>query len=87
LRLAATMGLADLSRSRTGTPLGLEVWDEPTNGLSPQGIRDLLECLQERAQREQRQIWIVDHRSHEFGGFAGGVVVTKTAAGSRISSH
>lgn len=87
LRLAATMGLADLIRSRTGTPLALEVWDEPTNGLSPQGIRDLLECLAERAQREQRQLWIVDHKSHEFGGFAGGAVITKTANGSAITTY
>lgn len=87
LRLAATMGLADLIRSRTSTSLALEVWDEPTSGLSAQGIRDLLECLAERAVREKRQIWIVDHRAHDFGGFAGGAVITKTAKGSAFATY
>lgn len=87
LRIAATMGLGDLIRSRTGSPLQLEVWDEPTSGLSAQGIRDLLECLAERAQREQRQIWIVDHRAYDFGGFAGTAIITKTADGSEIATE
>lgn len=86
LRLAGTMGLADLVRSRTGATIPLEVWDEPTQGLSPQGIRDLLECLAERARREQRVIYLVDHRSHDFGGFAGGVTIRKTAKGTIIEN-
>lgn len=84
LRLAGNMGLADLIRSRSGTKLALEVWDEPTQGLSPQGVDDLLESLAYRARTEQRQIWVVDHRSHNFGGFAGGATIIKTPSGSRI---
>jgi ABC-type multidrug transport system ATPase subunit len=80
------MGLADLIRSRTGAGIPLEVWDEPTAGLSPQGIRDLLECLRERAAREGRCVWLVDHRSHDFGGFAGGAVVRKTQGGTVIEN-
>ncbi len=85
LRLAGQMGLADLIRSRTGAGFPLEVWDEPTNALTPGGVDDLLESLAARARAEGRQIWLVDHRTHNFGGFAGGAVVTKTAAGSQIS--
>jgi DNA repair exonuclease SbcCD ATPase subunit len=84
LRLAANMGLSDLIRSRTGASLPLEVWDEPTEGLSHQGIQDLLETLETRARVEQRQIWVVDHRAHAFGGFAGGAEIIKTNSGSRI---
>jgi DNA repair exonuclease SbcCD ATPase subunit len=87
LRLAATMGLANLIRSRTGATLNLEVWDEPTQGLSPQGAQDLLEALAARAQADGRQIWIIDHTSHDFGGFAGGAIVTKAKAGSVIAQH
>jgi DNA repair exonuclease SbcCD ATPase subunit len=85
LRLACNMGLADLIRARTGTGLDLEVWDEPTRDLSGQGVQDLLVALEARAQQEGRAIWLVDHRTHSFGGFAGGAVVTKTDAGSAIS--
>lgn len=84
LRVATNMGLADLIRSRTGTGLALEVWDEPTQGLSPQGTQDLLECLADRARHEERQIWLVDHRAYSYGGFAGSASVIKTPSGSRI---
>lgn len=87
LRLAATMGLSNLIRSRMGVELDLEVWDEPSTALSPQGVRDLLEALEHRAHQEQRQIWIVDHTAHSFGGFAGGATVTKTRKGSSVEQY
>lgn len=86
LRLAVTMGLANMIRARTGCPLGLEVWDEPTQWLSAQGVSDLLECLRRRALAEQRQIWVVDHRTLGYSGFSGQLVVTKTHTGSQVSS-
>lgn len=87
LRLAANMGLANLIRTRMGITFPLEVWDEPTKGLSPQGVQDLLACLERRAQVEQRQIWIIDHTSHHFGGFAGTATIIKEATGSRIEQN
>lgn len=84
LRLATQMGLANLIRSTTGANLKLEVWDEPTSGMSAQGINDLLESLSTRAIRECRQIWVVDHRSLGFGGFAGDVTVVKDEKGSHF---
>lgn len=87
LRLAATMGLSNLIRSRMGVELDLEVWDEPSTALSPQGVRDLLEALEHRAHQEQRQIWIVDHTAHAFGGFAGGATITKNHKGSSVAQY
>lgn len=87
LRVATTMGFSNLIRARTGTPLNLEVWDEPTQGLSAQGVQDLLEALASRAQMEGRQIWVVDHRSRDFGNFAGGAMIVKTADGSTIQQY
>ena len=84
LRLAGNMGLANLIRTRMGIEFPLEVWDEPTKGLSAEGVQDLLACLARRAQVEQRQIWIIDHTSHQFGGFAGTATIIKEAGGSRI---
>jgi DNA repair exonuclease SbcCD ATPase subunit len=84
LRVAGNMGLSDLIRSRTAATLNLEVWDEPTKNLSPQGVIDLLESLAARARKERRQIWIVDHRTHAFGDFTGSVTVIKDKRGSYI---
>jgi len=84
LRIAAQMGVSDLARSRTGVDIPLEVWDEPTAGLSPGGVDDLLEALRARAIAEGREIWVVDHRTHAFGGFDGGATIIKTPSGSRI---
>ena len=82
LRVAAQCGLANLIRGNTGATIDLEVWDEPTAGMSPEGISDLLKALADRAAREQRQVWIVDHHSLSFGGFTGRAMVVKTKAGS-----
>lgn len=87
LRVAGNMGLANLIRARTGSDFPLEVWDEPSDGLSPQGVLDLLESLAARARHEQRQIWIVDHTAHSFGGFAGGATITKTLKGSTLAQY
>lgn len=84
LRLAGQAGLADLVRARSGSDFPLEVWDEPTAGLSDRGIQDLLEALATRALAEGRPVWVVDHRAHAFGGFAGGCRVVKAPSGSRI---
>jgi DNA repair exonuclease SbcCD ATPase subunit len=84
LRLAGEMGLSNLARSRLGVLLPLEVWDEPSTGLSEAGIHDLMTCLERRARVEGRQIWVVDHTTHEFGGWSGRVTVVKDAQGSRI---
>jgi len=85
LRLSAQEGLGNLIRMTTGADIPLEVWDEPTDGMSEQGIADLLTALGERARREARQIWVVDHRALGHGGFDGEVTVVKDArSGSRF---
>lgn len=87
LRLAGNMGLANLIRTRMGVRFPLEVWDEPTKGLSPEGVSDLLKCLERRARTEQRQIWVIDHTAHSFGGFAGTATIIKDHDGSRIEQN
>jgi len=84
LRNAGEMGLSNLIRTRMGVKLNLEVWDEPSRGLSPAGVKDLLDTLAKRAELEQRQIWIVDHTSYSYGGFSGGALVVKTAKGESV---
>lgn len=86
LRVAANMGLGNLVRARTGCDFPLEVWDEPTNGLSPEGQADLFTALADRARAENRVVFLVDHKAHDFGGFAGTCTVVKTPSGSRVRS-
>lgn len=86
LRAAAQMGMANLIRSRLGVTLPIEVWDEPTQYLSEQGVSDLLNALKDRAIDEGRQIWIVDHRSLGYGGFTGTYTVVKDKDGSYFKS-
>ncbi len=82
LRLAGTMGLSNLILNRSGVVSNIEVWDEPTQYLNR--VDDLLDLLYQRAQDLQKQIWLVDHRSIDFGGFEDVVTIVKDKNGSRI---
>lgn len=86
LRIAASMGMANMIRNRRPPTIPLEVWDEPTKGMSPQGVQDLMVALERRARIEQRVIIVVDHTLPDFGGFAGKAVITKTENGSQIET-
>jgi DNA repair exonuclease SbcCD ATPase subunit len=85
LRLAGTMGLIDLIRSRTGVECNIEVWDEPTQWLSEQGIDDLLYVLEERAKEGSKKVFLIDHRKlQSFGGFYNIINIIKDKSGSII---
>lgn len=70
--------------ARTGIDLGIEVYDEPTQHLSPQGIDSLLEMLRQRALATNKRIWLVDHHTLDYGDFAGRTRIDKDETGSRI---
>lgn len=84
LRLAVSMGFANLVSSRLGIQPNCEFWDEPSTWMSESGIQDLLVVLAERAQRHQKVILLADHRALDFGGFAGTINIIKDGQGSRI---
>lgn len=81
LKIAGTMGFMSLVSARTGLDLSLEVYDEPTQHLSPQGIDSLLEALRVRALQEGKRIWLVDHHTLDYGGFTSTAVVSKAEDG------
>jgi DNA repair exonuclease SbcCD ATPase subunit len=84
LRLAISIALSTLLRSRMTSAPSLEVWDEPTTHLNADGVDDLIRLLGERA--EQRAVYLVDHRTLDQGIFAGTVTITKDSDGlCRIS--
>ena len=70
LRRAIAIGVASLIQRAAGVYYPLEVWDEPTAGLSPEGVEDLLETLQYRAEVLGKQVWVVDHSALTYAGFS-----------------
>jgi DNA repair exonuclease SbcCD ATPase subunit len=77
LRVAASMGLSNLIAAYTGYKAFVEVWDEPTNGMSSQGIADLLTAMKDRAERDGKQVWIIDHRALDSGLFQQTITAVK----------
>ena len=85
LRLAGTMGLIDLIRSRTGAECNIEVWDEPSQFLSPEGIDDLISVLKDRSVGGCKKVFLIDHRdlsSHSL--FNSIIFIEKRKSGSFI---
>jgi DNA repair exonuclease SbcCD ATPase subunit len=66
VKLAVSFGLASLIQNMAGVYHSVEVFDEPTAWLSPEGIDDLLTCLQDRTEQSARAVWLLDHRSMTF---------------------
>jgi len=85
LRVAGTLGFAHLILDRSGLTSGIEFFDEFSKHLSPEGIDDILETLHQRAISERKKIWIVDHQSVTFGGFAGILNIVKDENGSHLN--
>jgi DNA repair exonuclease SbcCD ATPase subunit len=84
LRVAGALGFANLICNRKGVRPSAEVWDEPTNFLSEEGVQDLLTFFEGRGREEQKQVWLIDHRSFLHGGFDGTVTIVKDKKGSKI---
>lgn len=84
LRLAIAMGVSSLIQRAAGIWYNIEVWDEPTNWLGNEGIEDLLAALQYRAESQNKQIWIVDHRALTYSGFKEIYGVVKDEEGSKM---
>lgn len=85
-QLGTTFGLAEVLLSNANIETDFEVLDEPTTHLSPEGVDDLLVCLQDRARDLNRRIFLIDHASLDRGAFDGVITVAKTKdRGTHIS--
>jgi DNA repair exonuclease SbcCD ATPase subunit len=85
LRVIGALALSEVLLAHVGVEPGIEILDEPTAHLSPEGIDDLCELLAARARLLRRQIWFTDHKVLEGAVFASVLTVKKTKAGSTIS--
>lgn len=84
LKLAGTLGLSNLILARCGVDSLIEIYDEPSNWLSQKGIDQMLETLDSRSKELSKQVWIIDHRSLDYGGFTGMYCVAKRNTGSHF---
>jgi len=80
-QLAVAFALSEVLLSRAGLQPNIEILDEPTRGLSPEGIDDLIGHLRERALELKRAIFFVDHHSLDKGDFDKTLVVEKSSKG------
>lgn len=77
LRIAGALGFGGLISRRRGVRTNVEVWDEPTTHMGPEGVQDMLQFLDDRAQEEKLQVWVVDHTALAYG-FKAEVCVART---------
>lgn len=84
LQLAVAFGLSEVLLERAGVSPNIEVLDEPTKGLSTQGVDDLLEHLSVRAKELGRALYFVDHHSLDRGAFDDAITIVKDEKGAHI---
>lgn len=87
VRLAVSAGFASMIERVAGISSHVEAWDEPTAGLSQEGIEDLLDCLKYRAEVNDKSIYLVDHHSLSYAGFSETWWIRKTSEGSEIEQR
>jgi len=83
IKLAVSLGLSALVQSMSGVYHSIEVFDEPTQWLSPQGVEHLMSCLDDRAESTGKTIWLSDHHTLSYP-FAETWQVTKDQHGTSI---
>lgn len=84
LRLASAFALSDFLLRRRSLVCNVEVYDEPTQHLSREGIDMIVELLADRAQQSGKQIWLVDHNVLVSSKFASTVCLELKNGKTRI---
>ena len=84
LKLAGNLGLANLIMHRAGLVNTIEFYDEPSQHLSPKGLYDLVETLNDRALDGGKTIFLIDHHTIEYGHFVQTFTVVMDKDGSML---
>lgn len=82
LRLIGAVALSEVLLRRAGVRCDLLVLDEPTRHLSPEGVRDTVDFLIERA--AQQQVIYIDHQAIDTNRMAGVLKVTRDRDGASV---
>jgi len=83
LRLACELGLSNLILMSRGIIADFEMWDEPTEHLSAEGVENLMACLRSRAIERGRAVWMIDHTARSFP-FDSVMLIIKSREGSYV---
>lgn len=86
LRLAGALALSEVLLAHAGASIDFRVLDEPTRGLSREGVRDLVEVLGDYARRAGLKIFYIDHQAEDGARFASTITVTNDASRGRLDS-
>lgn len=84
IRLCTALGFGSLLQRWSGVRWGMEVFDEPTAWLSEDGIEDLLELLRHRADKNDKSVFLADHRGLQHAGITRVMTVVKGENGSYV---
>ena len=84
LRLAGALALSEVLLAHAGVSLDFRVLDEPTRGLSSEGVRDLVEVLGDYAERGGLKIFLIDHVAQEGASFSSMITVENSADGAEV---
>lgn len=87
LRLAGALALSEVLLAHAGSSLDYRVLDEPTRGLSREGVRDLIEVLNDYAQRSKLKIFYIDHTSEDSSQFESVITVIGRPDGAVVASN
>lgn len=85
LRLIGTLALSNVLLNHVGATTNLSIFDEPTVGLSKEGIQDLVELLAQLAKDTKKNIFLIDHHTILSNKFVQTILVTKQKNGSSLS--
>jgi DNA repair exonuclease SbcCD ATPase subunit len=84
LRLIGTAALSSVLLNHVGASCNIEIYDEPTTGLSKEGIQNLVEALAQRARDTKKSIFLVDHHTIQSSKFVSTILITKNKQGSNL---
>jgi Herelleviridae exonuclease len=84
LRVAGALALSEVLLAHAGVGVDFRVLDEPTRGLSREGVRDLCDMLAAYAEEAGLRLFFVDHHANEGAVFASSITVVCDKSGARI---
>lgn len=87
LRLAGALALGEALLGHAGVRVDFRVLDEPTRGLSPEGVRDLTEMLSAYAEEAGLRLFYVDHQSVDGLTFASAITVEGEPGGATVRTE
>lgn len=87
LRLAAASAFSAVLQAHAGVSLDFLVLDEPTRGMAPEGVMDLVESLREYSRSAGLRIFYIDHSAGDGLSFDGTFEVINEAGGARVSAR